>query len=310
MVRLVLCFAAAALSYVPPPITPRVGLPPVCHSRPCLVAETPASAGMRTLSQRSAQPRMSLWPNTLARFWGAHALVWSAGAAAFAIRATAVPPSALAAFAATNFALAVLLYRNREEAGSALAGTAACYFAGLSMLVAAATRAHLAVLGRSAQTAVRLLGAWHLTLAFGAACFALKASLKDRLFSEGRLQGKMQSGAPLALPLLAFINQQSGAKLGPVVAEALSSEAESRELKGLPPLEVVNLGSVDPVEALRAFAGTHAAFRIVVCGGDGTVSWVLRAVEDAALPYRPAVAVVPLGTGNDVRTCPAETKRV
>lgn len=40
--------------------------------------------------------------------------------------------------------------------------------------------------------------------------------------------------------------------------------------------------------------------RIVVAGGDGTVAWVLGTISDLKLDPAPAVAVMPLGTGNDL----------
>ena len=49
---------------------------------------------------------------------------------------------------------------------------------------------------------------------------------------------------------------------------------------------------------------THASFirnnlRILVAGGDGTVTWVLGSIMDLALDPMPPIAVMPLGTGND-----------
>ena len=80
---------------------------------------------------------MSLWPNTLARFWGAHALAWGCGTAVLSLLPVMLGTSVLGvwagatpsllALASANLALAALLYRNREEAGFTLSATGAGY---------------------------------------------------------------------------------------------------------------------------------------------------------------------------------------
>ena len=51
--------------------------------------------------------------------------------------------------------------------------------------------------------------------------------------------------------------------------------------QNLNPLQVVDLHKTGPAPALKLFASVPNV-RILVCGGDGTVGWILQALDDLA----------------------------
>eukprot|EP00931_Biecheleriopsis_adriatica_P056645 TRINITY_DN33572_c0_g1_i1.p1 TRINITY_DN33572_c0_g1~~TRINITY_DN33572_c0_g1_i1.p1 ORF type:complete len:567 (-),score=130.66 TRINITY_DN33572_c0_g1_i1:32-1732(-) len=93
-------------------------------------------------------------------------------------------------------------------------------------------------------------------------------------------------------PLLVFVNSRSGAQQGLKVLKQMQECLHS--------VQVVDLKTEGPEPALHWWSKMKLQFRIVVCGGDGTVGWVLGALEQLELEYKPEVAIIPLGTGNDL----------
>lgn len=75
-------------------------------------------------------------------------------------------------------------------------------------------------------------------------------------------------------PLLIFVNGKSGGRRGEELKALLAQRPD------LNALDVVDIGRRGPREALERYAGKVPDLRVLVCGGDGTVAWVLQALED------------------------------
>ncbi|XP_034072208.1 diacylglycerol kinase delta-like [Gymnodraco acuticeps] len=92
-------------------------------------------------------------------------------------------------------------------------------------------------------------------------------------------------------PLLVFVNSKSGHNQG------VKFLRRFKQL--LNPAQVFDLMNGGPHLGLRLFQ-KFDTFRTLVCGGDGSVGWVLSDIDALTLHKQCQLGVLPLGTGNDL----------
>ncbi|KAG8448081.1 hypothetical protein GDO86_015247 [Hymenochirus boettgeri] len=102
---------------------------------------------------------------------------------------------------------------------------------------------------------------------------------------------KATSPASCASPLLVFVNSKSGDNQGVKFLRKFK--------QFLNPAQVFDLMNGGPQLGLRLFQ-KFSNFRILVCGGDGSVGWVLSEIDKLGLQKQCQLGVLPLGTGNDL----------
>ncbi|CAN0426831.1 unnamed protein product [Lampetra fluviatilis] len=95
----------------------------------------------------------------------------------------------------------------------------------------------------------------------------------------------------LTKPVLIFINPKSGGNQGTKVMQTF--------MWYLNPRQVFDLSNGGPRDALEMYKKVPN-LRILACGGDGTVGWILSVLDQLQMNPQPPVAVLPLGTGNDL----------
>ncbi|KAK4337252.1 hypothetical protein RND71_043721 [Anisodus tanguticus] len=97
--------------------------------------------------------------------------------------------------------------------------------------------------------------------------------------------------SPTSRPLIVFINPKSGGNQGVKLMRKFQWF--------LNPRQVFDLSQGGPKPVLELYRKVPN-LRILICGGDGTVNWLLSTLDELDFHPNPSIAVLPLGTGNDL----------
>ena len=97
--------------------------------------------------------------------------------------------------------------------------------------------------------------------------------------------------SPTCCPVIVFLNPKSGGNQGAKLIQKFQW--------WLNPRQVFDLSQGGPQPALELYKRVPG-IRLLACGGDGTVGWLLSVLDKLDMDHCPPVGVLPLGTGNDL----------
>ena len=92
-------------------------------------------------------------------------------------------------------------------------------------------------------------------------------------------------------PLVIFINKKSGGQIGSTLLERLKPS--------FPSAQVCDLSKNSASDYLRLYSSCKN-LRVLICGGDGTVGWIMDEMKKVNPTHNCSFGVIPLGTGNDL----------
>lgn len=123
---------------------------------------------------------------------------------------------------------------------------------------------------------------------------SFKQSAVQGTYQDFRVVPQVIHGIPNAgtKPVLVFVNPRSGGNQGAKMMQKFNWLLNPRQVFDL-------IQSGGPKAALELYRDVPN-LRILTIGGDGTASWILSYLDEVGIPNKIPVAVLPLGTGNDL----------